>query len=169
MTKRNIPRKNYIILIGLIILIICACFASYNLYQYYKDSKVNVSPLATNVVLYDDLKSTTVEINADTFLVISYLQDKTVHENENDIKRVLKKKNLIDNVMYLDITELKDDDNFMEDLNNTLKLEDNLRISAFPAVVFYKEGKPSYTADSDNHILNADDFEQLIDMYNLAS
>ena len=153
MTKRNIPRKNYIILIGLIILIICACFASYNLYQYYKDSKVNVSPLATNVVLYDDLKSTTVEINADTFLVISYLQDKTVHENENDIKRVLKKKNLIDNVMYLDITELKD----------------NLRISAFPAVVFYKEGKPSYTADSDNHILNADDFEQLIDMYNLAS
>lgn len=169
MAKRTIPTKNYVILLGLIVLIICACFASYNLYGYYKDSKVKVSPLASNVILYEDLKNTTVEINADTFLVISYLQDEKVHENENEIKKLLKRKNLIDNVMYLDITELKNDDTFMEDLNKTLKLEKNLEITSFPAVVFYKEGSPSYTASSDAHLLNSGDFEHIIDMYSLES
>lgn len=169
MAKRNIPTKNYVILLGIIILIICACFASYNLYEYYKDSKVKTSPLAQNVVLYDDLKNTTVEINADTFLVISYLQDEKVHENENEIKKLLKKKNLIDNVMYLDITELKNEENFIDDINETLKLEKNLKITSFPAVVFYKEGLPAYTASSDAHLLNSGDFEHIIDMYELES
>ena len=170
MAKRNIPTKNYVILLGLIILIICACFASYNLYGYYRDSKVKVSPLAeNNVVLYEDLKNTTIEINADTFLVISYLQDEQVHENENDIKKLLRKKNLIDNVMYLDITDLKNDDNFMEDLNKTLGLEKSLKITSFPAVVFYKDGVASYTADSKEHLIGQGDFEHIIDMYSLAS
>lgn len=169
MHKKTIPPKNYAILFGVIVLIICACFASFNLYSIYKDNKISASPLAKTEVGYDDLKNTTSEMNADAFLVISYLYDEKVHANESQIRKLLNRKNLLDNVMYLDITEEKNDETFINELNKTLSLKDKLRIEQFPAVVYYKEGVPAVTMDSKDHLLNADDFEQIIDMYQLAS
>ncbi len=169
MARKTIPPKNYVILFGVIILIICACFASFNLYSIYKDNKISSSPLSKTEVGYDDLKNTTSEMNADAFLVISYLYDEEVHTNESQIRKLLNRKNLLDNVMYLDVTEYKNDTAFMKDLNKTLNLKDKLEIEKFPAVVYYKEGVPALMKDSKEHLLNADDFEQIIDMYQLAS
>lgn len=169
MVRKSIPPKNYIILVGVVILIICACFASFNLYSIYKENRNSASPLAKMEVNYDDLKNTTKEMPADAFLVISYLYDEDVHANEVKIRKVLNRKNLLDNVMYLDITEYKNDEEYLKELNKTLNLEDPLTIEKFPAVVYYKEGSPTVTMDSKDHLLNADDFEQIIDMYQLAS
>lgn len=169
MSKKSIPTKNYIILFGIIILVICACFASFNLYNIYQENKVRTSPLANKEVLYEDLKNTTIEIDADTFLVISYTQNREIYNNENEIKKYLNKNNLIDNVMYLNISEYISEPNFINDLNKTLKLEDNLKIKKFPALIYYKEGIATYKIDSTDHLLNKGDFEQIIDMYDLAS
>lgn len=169
MSKKSIPTKNYVILFGIIILVICACFASFNLYNIYQENKVRTSPLANKEVLYEDLKNTTIEIDADTFLVISYTQNREIYNNENEIKKYLNKNNLIDNVMYLNISEYISEPNFINDLNKTLKLEDNLKIKKFPALIYYKEGIATYKIDSTDHLLNKGDFEQIIDMYDLAS
>lgn len=169
MDKREIPTKNYAILVGVILLIICACFAFYNLYNIYQENKVKTSPLATTSILYEDLKNATKEIDADTFLVVSYVQDKDVHESERQIKKLLNKKNLLDNVMYLDITDYRTEENFKDDLNKVLKLEGKTIIKEFPAVVYYKDGVPTKTIDSRDHLLNSNDFAQMIDSYELAS
>lgn len=169
MSKKIIPPKNYIILFGIIILVVCACFASYNLYNIYQENKISTSPLANKEVLYEDLKNTTVEIDADTFLVISYVQNREIHNNENEIKKYLNKNNLMDNVMYLNISEYINEPNFLDDLNKTLKLDGNLKIKSFPALIYYKEGIATYKIDSTEHLLNKGDFEQIIDMYDLAS
>ncbi len=169
MARKKINTKNYLILIGMVILVISACFATNNLYKVIKENQISKSPLATNEVLYEDLKNTTVEINADTFLVVSYVHDEEVHNNEKAIKKLMNKHNLIDNVMYLDITEYRTDKNFLKEINETLNLHDNLQIKKFPAVIYYKEGVPTYIDDSTDHVLNSGDFEQIIDMYNLAS
>lgn len=169
MSKKSIPTKNYLILFGIILLVICACFATYNLYNIYQENKIKTSPLANKEVLYEDLKNATIEIDADTFLVISYAQNREIHNNEVEIKKYLNKNNLIDNVMYLNISEYINDPHFIDDLNKTLKLEDNLKIKSFPALIYYKEGIATYKIDSTEHLLNKGDFEQIIDMYDLAS
>lgn len=169
MSAKSIPTRNYLILFGIILLVICACFAVYNLYDIYQENKINTSPLANKEVLYDDLKNATIEIDADTFLVISYAQNREIHNNEVEIKKYLNKNNLIDNVMYLNISEYMSDPDFINDLNKTLKLEDNLKIKSFPALIYYKEGVATYKVDSSEHLLNKGDFEQIIDMYDLAS
>lgn len=169
MSKKVIPPKNYLILISLIALVICACFAFYNLYGIIEENKNNKSPLANKEVLYDELKSTTLEMDADTFFVISYTRDSQVHENEVQIKKYLNKLNLINNVMYLDAVDNMLEDNFIEDLNKTLKLKDNLKINKLPAVVYYKEGVATFKIDSNDHLLNKDDFEQIVDIYELAN
>ena len=81
MTKKITPSRNYLILIGVIILVISACFAFYNLYNIYKDNKSKTSPLANKEVLYEDLKETTKELDADTFLVVSFKSDEQIHNN----------------------------------------------------------------------------------------
>lgn len=167
--KRNIPTKNYLILFGIVLLVISACFASYNLYNIYQENKIKTSPLAIKEILYEDLKNATKEIDADTFLVISYVENKKVHKNELSIKKMLKKKDLLDNIMYLNVTDYMNEDNFIEEMNALLKLKENNRIDNLPALVYYKEGVAVKTMDSTDHLLNVGDFEQLIDMYELAS
>ncbi|MCH5167671.1 MAG: hypothetical protein J1F35_07280 [Erysipelotrichales bacterium] len=169
MSKKTIPTRNYLILIGLIVLVICACFAFYNLYNIIEKNKINTSPLANKEVLYNDLKNTTTELDADTFLVISYTQDLDVYNNEKEIKKYLNRINLMNNIMYLNISEYMEDEEFIPDLNKTLKLNDNLKIEKFPALVYYREGIATYSIDSSDHLLNKLDFEQLVDMYELAS
>lgn len=166
---KKIPTKNYVILVGISVLIICACFAFYNVYNEVKHNNISSSPLSTNQVLYEDLKDATVEMNADTFLLVSYVQDEEVHNNEKVIKKMLNKKSLLDNVLYLDVTEYKEKDDFIAELNKTLKLKDKLKIEKVPAVIYYKEGVPTVTIDSKDHLVNEGDFEHIIDMYQLAS
>lgn len=168
MAKR-IPSRNYLILFGIIVLVISACFAFYNLINIYKDNQSKISPLANKEVLYEDLNETTKELDADTFLVISFTQDEQVHNNEIEIKKYLKNNNLIDNVMYLNVLEHMSEPNFINKLNATLNLSGNLEIKKFPALVYYKDGVPTYTADSKDKLLNKDDFSQIIDMYELVA
>lgn len=169
MARQNIPTKNYLILFGVIIFVISACFATYNLYNIYQEHKIKTSPLATKEILYEDLKNATKEIDADTFLVISYTENEEVNQNEREIMKMLKKKDLIDNVMYLNVVDYMNEEGFIAELNKVIKLKDSLKIETLPAIVYYKDGQAVKTIDSKERLINVDDFEQLIDMYELAS
>lgn len=169
MAKKIIPIKNYVITIGVVILIICGCFAFYNLFQIYQENKISTSPLANKEILYVDLKNATDDIDADTFLLISYVEDRNIHNNELEIKKYLNKKNLLDNVLYLNATEYLNDSNFINDINSTLGLNKNLSIEVLPALIYYRDGSVAYTVDSKDHIINRGDFEHIVDMYELAS
>lgn len=165
--KKKSKTKNYIILLGIIVLIISACLAFNNIYKAYQESVISTSPLASKEILYDDLKNTTTEFDADMLLVISYVYDDDLYKNELEIKKLLNKYDLYDNVTYLNITNYKDKENIIDDLNKKLKLENNMSISKFPAVIYYKDGEPSYMIDSKNHLLNSGDFKKIIDIYDL--
>lgn len=165
--KKEIPKKNYIILILLVLLVISACFAFANLYNIYQTNKISVSPLENNRIHYDDLKNATVDIGADTFLVISYLNDKNVYNAEKRIKTFLDQNNLVDNVMYLNATEHMKDDGFINELNKVLNL--NNEIKTLPAVVFYQDNNVKKVVDSSDTLLNSDAFKELIELYVKAS
>lgn len=169
MTKKIIPVKNYIITFGVVILIICGCLAFYNLYGIYQENKISVSPLSSKQILYVDLKNATEDIDADTFLLISYVEDKIVHDNEVEIKKYLNKRNLINNVIYLNATEYLHDENFITEINQTLNLNNKNKIEVLPALIYYRDGSVAHTIDSKDHIINKGDFEHIVDMYELAS
>lgn len=168
MSKRLIPKKNYIILLGLIILVICGCLAFYNIYNITIENKLSVSPLSDNrEILYTELKTATKEIGSDTILVISYVRDRDVYAKEKEIKKYLNKIDMLDSITYLNISDYMLEDNFLSDINKTLKLDSKNEIKKVPALVYFKDGSATYVSDSRDHILNKGDFEQLIDMYDL--
>ena len=162
---RKIPTKNYLIVLGMIILIISACFAIYNLKNIYHENKITKSVFSKNSIKYEDLGNITKDMSADTFLIIGYTQDSKVYQNEKEIKQLLKKQNLLDHVLYLDMSEKKNEDNYLEDLNVTLKLEGINMIKSIPALVFYHEGEVTKVVSEG---VRKDDIAQIIDMYSLA-
>lgn len=163
-------KKNYLVLSGLIILTLVICLAFYNIYNIIENKKISSSPLgtSTSTVLYKDLYNTTKDLDADTFLVISYTETDKIYNTEKNIKKFLKKKNLLDNVIYLDVTEERNSEGFIDEINTTLALNSE-KIKTLPAVVFYKDGVPMYVIDSTDHLLGTQDFEKLMDMYEIAS
>jgi hypothetical protein len=166
MSTKVIPKKNYLILIGTILLIISACFATFNIYNIYQETKIKKSVLDKKSIKFEDLGEITNDLSANTFLIIGYSQNSKIYQNEKEIKSLLKKNNLLDNVLYLDVTDIKESETLISDINEKLKLEEGNRISSVPAVIYYNENKVTYVKDG---TVTKDDIAQIIDMYNLAS
>ena len=166
MSTKTIPRKNYLILFGTILLIISACFATFNIYNIYQETKIKKSVLDKKSIKFEDLGEIKNDVSANTFLIIGYSQNSKIYQNEKEIKSLLKKNNLLDNVLYLDVTDIKDNENLINDINEKLKLEDGNKISSVPALIYYNENKVTYVKDG---TVTKDDIAQIIDMYNLAS
>ena len=117
--KNKKKRRHYIFVIGIIILIVCAAVSLINVFVKTDRDNIDVSPLATNQILNGDIKNAMKEINADTFLVISYTNDQVVHKNEKEIEKYLKKVNLLDNVMYLDLKDYVNDVDYLKNINKS--------------------------------------------------
>ena len=85
------------------------------------------------------------------------------------IEKYLKKINLLDNVMYLDMKDYLNDENYLDSLNKVLKLKENSEIRSLPAVVFYKNGVVEYVSNSKKGYLEKNVFKNYIDQNGLAS
>ena len=162
---RKIPTKNYLIVFGMVLLILSACFAVYNLRNIYNENKITKSVFEKNSIKYEDLTDITKDMSADTFLIIGYTQDSKIYQNEKEIKQLLKKQNFLDHVLYLDMSEKKNDENYLDDLNSKLNLEEGYKIKGIPALIFYREGKVTRVVSGG---VKKDDIAQIIDMYSLA-
>ena len=71
--------------------------------------------------------------------------------------------------MYLDAKLYIGKENYIDDLNKLLKLDDTNKISKLPAVIFYKDGSISEVRDSKKSMINKDTFKKYIDNNGLAS
>ena len=169
MKKKAKFKNHYILILGICVLVVCAIFSAINVFNKIDKDDVNKSPLATNEILYTDIKNALKEINADTFLVVSYTGDIQIHKNEKEIEKYLKKVNLLDNVMYLDMKNYINEENCLSNLNKALNLKNDNILTSIPAVVFYKNGTVETVSNSQNGTLGKDIFKNYIEQNGLAS
>lgn len=167
--KKSKIGKNYlklgIIIIGVALLTILTC----NLYKNYDGNKANTSYISKYVssIKYNDLKSAIVEFSSDTFLYVSYTGDKNIYNFEKDIKPVIKTREIENNFIYVDVTNLMKNDGYLIKLNELLTLKNNT-IKKLPAIVYFKDNIATDYIDSYNHFLSKADFEQLLDKYEVS-
>ena len=75
-----------------------------------------------------------------------------------DIKKIISKYDLRDNVIYIDYT---DRENEINELNKILKSE----IKTIPALIYFKDGDYVKTVDSSETFLNSGEFQKILDEY----
>ena len=173
--KNSISSKNYIIVILISVVAILLTIYAFSWYNIFKEKKYSESYLIkTNTISLEvndltEIENTFTEAPTEYFVYIGYKNDENVYKLEKDLKKIIDKNNLNDNFYYIDITDLKNEDNYLEKLNNALGLSEN-KITRVPTIIYFKDGKVAKDAiitREDLQIMNAGDFEQLLEIYEL--
>jgi len=136
---REIPVKNYFILLVVLFGSFLLLYYFYKWFDMYEESILNRRILDSymQVINYNELDDYLVE-NHDTIMYVSVLQNKEIREFEKLVKQKYRDKLIENRILYLDITELS----YSE--RNSLANKyyyNNLNIIDVPCVVVFNDGE----------------------------
>lgn len=168
--KEKIDLRKYINYVLMMIVVVLISIIAVKLYHTYKDNKLGESVFSriTGTIQYDDIENATSEMSTDSFILVSYTKNEDVKRFEEKLKDTVVEHEMQSNFYYLDATELMLDDEYVDSINKKFKLEDHLKITELPALLYYKEGKLMTTITSTKtRMIQADDFDKLLDSYEI--
>ncbi len=169
---KNVGFKNYLYAFLILVGGIAFIFLSFKWYQLKTEEKLMKSYLITsNTVVttisdLDEFNHIMQESPASYFIYLSYTGDKNVYEMEKDLKIVIDKYNINDIFYYIDVTELKkNNQDYLNKIKETLNIPDLERV---PAVVYVNEGEILNRNILDGvkgTNFKAEDLESLLEIY----
>ena len=106
---REVPLKNYVILLGVILGSFLILFYFYKWFDTYEESRLNMRIMDSymQVINYNEIDDYVTE-NPNTVIYVSVLQNKEIREFEKLMKQKYRDKLIETKILYLDITELND-------------------------------------------------------------
>ena len=158
--KRVVPKKNYLYLLIMLLIVVFVTFGIVKIGKYYDEKKLERSFFDGYIseVTLEDMKNILTEPSSEMFIIVTKVNNEDIYNNEKEIKKVIKKRDIRDNIMFIDYTNNK---NNLSDLNKVLKSN----IKSIPAIIYYKNGNFVTSIDSSNGLVNAFEFEKLLDSY----
>lgn len=160
-----IPKRNYLFVSLIFIFTIVAVVVSFILYKNIKEYNESIPVIRDYVkeINYDDLNNYFLE-NDDFFLYIGVASDDNCREFEEDLKGIIKERN-ISNIIYLNIANIKDKDKFYDEINS--KYSSNTKLSNYPAFIIVKNKKILDLVQRNDYYLNIDEVQKLFDYYEI--
>jgi len=161
---RNVPVRNYVILLGVLLGSFLLVYYFYKWFDTYEESILNRRILDSymQVINYNELDNYLVE-NPDTMLYVSVLQNKEIREFEKLVKQKYRDKLIENDILYLDITDLNDNE------KNQLVMKyyyNNLNIMDVPCVIVFNDGEIEsiYSVKGNNY--NIEEFVMYVNQIN---
>lgn len=142
---REIPMKNYYIAILIFIAIILGLLYIlkwYNVKQtelYRESYLIKTDTLTYEIKNMNEISQVIIEAPDTYFAFIGYKNDKEEYLIEQDIKTIIDNYKLNDMFYYIDATEIKNDENYINNFNDIFKLEKD-KINNIPAIIFFDKG-----------------------------
>ncbi len=173
--ERYIPTKNYIIAIGVIIGFLLLAWYCFAWYKVYKEDKVSTSYLIKNNIISNEITELNEIVDVfseapdEYFIYVSYTGDENIFSMEKDLAKIIKKYDIIDQFYYLNVTSIKDNGDYIDEINRSLSLRDE-KIIRVPTIIYYKDGevvKDGIISRSDDKMMTAADFQKLLDANNV--
>lgn len=160
-----IPKRNYLFVSLIFVFTIVAVVVSFILYKNIKEYNESIPVIRDYVkeINYDDLNNYFLE-NDDFFLYIGVASDDNCREFEEDLKGIIKERN-ISNIIYLNIANIKDKDKFYDEINS--KYSSNIKLSNYPAFIIVKNKKILDLVQRNDYYLNIDEVQKLFDYYEI--
>lgn len=111
----------------------------------------------------DEVSQILTESPTEYFVLITYTGEKDTYELETGIKKIIDEYKLSDSFYYLNIGNIKSEDNYLARINNAFNTD---KIKNVPIILYYKDGKiVDLVTRDDNNCINAGDFQKLLDIY----
>lgn len=133
---REVPIKNYVYIIVILLATILILFYLYGWYKTYKENELNSGIMDDylTVINYNELGDYITE-NKDAIIYVSVLGDEKINKFEESFKNVIMDNELKNSILYLDITN---EDRVL--VEQELNIDSNL-----PYIVVYTNGKVTDT------------------------
>ena len=166
--ERNIKLKNYVILISIFLATFLVVIILRNQYIQYRDYQLTIPVLKDklNEVTVAELDTYLIE-NTDAIIYIEVSEDENSRKVASDLYEVVKRRDLTERVVYLNISSVEDKEEFFNNFNEKY-CDEGKKLSNYPALVLFYEGKvESYVSRTENQELNIGNVEQLFDQYEL--
>lgn len=168
--ERFIPIKNYVIAFGIVVAAVLLTIYGFAWYNVLKEGKVSQSYLVKEKVIsneiqsLDEVEAIFAEVPDEYFIYISYTGSEEIYNMEKELKKVINKYELNDQIYYLNVTEIKEKDDYIDKINKSLNLEE--KVTQVPTIVYIKEGKVvDIIKRNDDNMMNVGDFQKLLDIY----
>jgi len=164
---RKIPVNNYFILCVIFLLTFALVFGLRNWYISYRDYRLTIPVLKDKLteVTISELDTYIAE-NTDAIIYIEVSEDENSREVAKDLYEVVKKRNLTNRVVYVNLSSTNDKDKLLKDFSN--KYTKDQKIEYYPALVLFLDGKiEAFVSKKESQNLNIGDIEQLFDEYEL--
>lgn len=138
---RVIPKRNYIILGTIIIITVLLLYYFYMWIDAYNETKLNrpILDKYLEVINYNELEDYLVE-NPDTVIYVSVLENTKIRNFEKQFKSCLKRKEIDDDILYMNITDTIADKAKVKEMNEKYMLN-NLSIVDVPVITVFEDGK----------------------------
>ncbi len=166
--KKVIPKKNYFILVGVLLAVVILTLYINAWVKTYKEHEISVSPFSGEVeeVNVNEMNTTFQEMN-EFILYVGYTNDKTVYESEKSLLNYIKKENLVNKFIYVNVTDYLDGDEYKNILKDTFS-SINGEIGDAPILMYVKDGVAEKVINSKDKKLYTYDIASLNDLYELS-
>ena len=142
---REVPLKNYLYLLLVLIGSFLILFYAYNWYNTYNENKLNISIMIVylTVINYNELDNYIIE-NKNAIIYVSILGDEKINHFEREFKTKVVANNLKNSLLYLDLTN-----------EDTEHATNKLQIKNLPSLVVYTNGQITDTYDISKNNYNS--------------
>jgi len=138
--KREVPRKNYLILTGIIIVTFILLYYFYMWYLTYEESKLN-SPIMNRylqVIKYNELDNYVLDNNY-AYIYTGILEDEKIRKFEIEFKNLIKENSLKNKILYLNLTDIYNNKKELKEAKNKYTINNN-NISNVPCILVFENG-----------------------------
>ncbi len=162
---RVVPAKNYVILAIIAIITILLTFYINAWIKTYKDNAYSTSALSGNVkeVNINELREPFYEIN-EVVLYVGFTNEENLYVEEKKLLKVIRKYDLTDSVMYLNVTDI-------DDYSKTLEKRfgnDNVAFGNAPLLIYISSGETKEVVKITNYSNLSKAFEKLVRRYDIG-
>ena len=165
---RKVPSKNYFVVFIVSVLVIIATLYIRSFYLSYQATKINSSVFfdkSINQMNTDDVDYALEEVN-EAILYVSYFDYPKIYNMERKIYRELEKKELIDKVIYWNITDIKGNNEYIRILKNKYPVVAD-KINTAPMIIYIKNGEALDVIDSSNGLIDTEMLNDLLIKYGI--
>jgi len=171
---RYVPLKNYLIaalLVAVTIFLVLYLFEWYKVRQiekYGTSYLVESNTVNLEIKTIDEIPVVFSEAPSDYFVFINYLNEEANYKLEKQLKNIIDEYNLKDNFYYMNVTDIKEDDNYLNKLNDAFDVDN--KIKNVPTILYYQNGELKETANSNaNEIISASELKRILDVYEIEA
>ena len=165
---REVPTKNYYIVLLVSVLVIIGTLYIRFFYLNFQETRINNSVFldkSINQMNTDDIDYALEETN-EAILFVSYFDYPKVYNLEKKIYKLLEKKELIDRVIYWNINDIKDTDEYIKILKNKYPVVAD-KINNAPLIIYIKDGEAMDVIDSSNGYIDTEMLSDLLIKYGI--